>query len=181
MRFVLVFLVLFSGSAFADIIDPLESACSAATEGDECTAEGDITGTCELGECCRNDYSGEGGAPETVCEACLRCVPSEGPSGGSAGEAPEGGTAGEAPEGGSAGEAPEAGSAGEAPEAGSAGEAPEAGSPGDVSEGGSPGEAPTSSDDDSGCISSANTPRNLGLLSIFVGLMLAVRLRRTQD
>jgi len=154
MRFLLAFVLLFSGFAYADLIDPLESACAEANEGEECAAEGDITGTCEQGECCRNDYSGEGGVPDTVCEACLRCVPSEGPSGGRAGDAPEGG---------------------------SAGEAPQAGSPGDVPEGGSAGETPTSSEDDSGCISSANTPRNFGLLSIFVGLMLAIRLRRTRD
>ena len=163
MRFVVAFFLLFSGSAFADLIDPLESACANAAEGDECTTEGDFSGTCEQGECCRNDYSGEGGTPETVCEACLRCVPSEDPSGGTAGDAPAGGSAGDAPAGGNAGDAPAGGSAGDAPTGGSA------------------DEPPSDSDDDSGCISSANTSKNLGLLSIFVGLMLAVRLRRTRD
>ncbi len=144
MRFTFLLVFLCSTVAYADVIDPSEFACDSASEGDECSDEQGLTGTCEQSECCRLDYSGGGGEPETVCEACLRCTPSEAPAGGSAGEAPAGGSAGEAPAGGSAGEA-----------------------------------APSSSDD-SGCISSASTPLNLGLLSVFVGVMFSVRLRRTR-
>ena len=152
-------MLLFSGTAYADLLDPLEGACREASEGDTCNAEG-LEGTCEQGQCCRNDYSGEGGIPETVCEDCLRCVPSENPSGGSAGDTPQGGSAGDNPQG------------GDSPQGGEAG----ASAPVDTNQ-----NSADDSDGDSGCASSANTPRNLGILSMVIGLLLAVRLRRTRD
>lgn len=136
MRFAFLFRFAFSTAAYADVINPMKSACAGASKGDKCNKNGDIKGTCEPGKCCRLNYSGKGSKPDSVCEDCLRCTPSQAPSAGSAGDAPAGGSA---------------------------------------------GDAPASSGEDSGCISSANTPLSLGLLSIFVGFMLVVRLRRTRD
>ena len=207
IRLALVFLIAFSTVAYADIIDPAEGACTGAEENDECTLGESGAGICTPGECCRNDYSGEGGDPETVCEACLickadndtpcdrdadcasgmcadtgsggtRCAPSTDPNqGGAAGAGGEAGTGGDAPEAGSGGsEVSEGGSAGQTPTGGSGGGgAPEGGS------GGGPGAEPApAADDDSGCAANPTSPRDLGLLSIFVGFMLALRLRSSR-
>lgn len=61
-------------TAGADVIDPAEEACDGRDRGDACTVEGGESGTCQPGECCRNDYS-QGTPPQQVCSACLTCQP----------------------------------------------------------------------------------------------------------
>lgn len=60
-------LLLCAAPAWADVIDPAEADCQGKAKGDACES-----GTCQDGECCRNDYS-EGTPPKTVCSPCLLC------------------------------------------------------------------------------------------------------------
>lgn len=60
-------LLLCAAPAWADVIDPAEAECDNKAKGDACAS-----GTCQDGECCRNDYS-EGTPPKTVCSPCLLC------------------------------------------------------------------------------------------------------------
>jgi hypothetical protein len=60
-------LLLCAAPAWADAIDPAEAECQGKAKGDACES-----GTCQDGECCRNDYS-EGTPPKTVCSPCLLC------------------------------------------------------------------------------------------------------------
>lgn len=58
-------------AASADVIDPAEEACSGKTEGTACSA-GDLSGTCQPGECCKLDYS-NGTPPTSKCSPCQVC------------------------------------------------------------------------------------------------------------
>jgi hypothetical protein len=65
--------LLYGHPAMADAVNPEEEACAERSAGASCDASGGA-GTCETGECCRNDYS-NGTPPTTVCGPCLVCKP----------------------------------------------------------------------------------------------------------
>lgn len=69
--------------AAADVIDPGQEACQGKAEGDACSAAG-TSGTCQPGECCKNDYS-QGTPPKSVCGPCLLCKQGGGVDQGDAG------------------------------------------------------------------------------------------------
>ncbi len=71
--FVGLCLVVAPAAAVADVIAPEEEACEGKQRGDACNP-GDGAGTCQDGQCCRNDYS-NGTPPRSVCGPCLRCQP----------------------------------------------------------------------------------------------------------
>jgi hypothetical protein len=68
----ILILSLSAAPAMADVIDPAEEACRSKAKDASCNA--DQPGTCQDGECCRNDYS-NGVPPSTVCSPCLVCKP----------------------------------------------------------------------------------------------------------
>lgn len=163
MKFIIAFLLLFlSTMAYADVIDPSESICENASENDRCMVEGRISGTCQPSECCRLVYGGDDG-PTSECFDCLKCLEASAATGGTDTN-------------------PQAGSS--TTQQSSSGGSTSGDSAGGVDSNGSGEDEDQSSTDkdneDTGCDSSVNTPRNLGVLSILLGLILTVRLRRTR-
>ena len=163
MKFIFAFLLLFlSTMAYADVIDPSESICENASENDRCMVEGSISGTCQPSECCRLVYDGEDG-PSSDCFDCLKCLEVSTAEGGMDAN-------------------PQAGSS--TNQDNSSGGSTSGESAGGVDRNGSGEDEDQSSTDkdneDTGCDSSVNTSRNLGLLSILLGVILTVRLRRTR-
>jgi hypothetical protein len=69
--------LLIATPAMDDVIDPAEDACSGKAKGASC--DSGQAGTCQDGECCRNDYS-NGPPPTTVCSPCLVCKPGAAPA-----------------------------------------------------------------------------------------------------